>query len=97
MENAGAFLKRSVFVIILLQMLLMQFLGLMIIAIIISGRRLVWFTRKKITGKEITIHPDPLELPEARKRLSNQNETHVDSSFDAAKPAQKNCTRDADE
>ena len=49
------------------------------------------------TGKEITIRPDPLELPEARKRLSNQNETHVDSSFDAAKPAQKNCTRDADE
>ena len=67
MENAGAFLKRSVFVIILLQMLLMQFLGLMIIAIIVSGRRLVWFARKKITGKEITIRPDPLELPRAGK------------------------------
>ena len=97
MENAGAFLRRSVFVIILLQILLMQFLGLMIMAIIISGQRLVWFTHKKITGKEITIRPDPLELPEARRRLMIQTEAQEESSIAAAKSVQNNGSRDEDE
>ena len=97
MENAGAFLKKSVSVIILIQVILAQILGLLIIAILISGQRLVRFARKKITGKEITVRTDPLELPAARKKLMIQNEAHVDDSFDAAKTAQKNCTHDANE
>ncbi|MBQ4512472.1 MAG: hypothetical protein II969_05730 [Anaerolineaceae bacterium] len=67
MENAGAFLKKSVTVIIILQLILMQLLGLLVIALMFALQRLIRFARKKITGKEIAINPDPLEIPEAKK------------------------------
>ena len=67
MENSGAFLQKSVAVIIFLQVILTQLLGLAIILIIFAGRRLVFITRKKVFGKEPIARIDRLEKPVSRE------------------------------
>ncbi|MBQ6343117.1 MAG: hypothetical protein IJI41_08355 [Anaerolineaceae bacterium] len=61
MEYAGAFLPKSVPVIIFLQVILFQFLGLMILFLVFSIRRLIVFTRKKAFGIEPKPNKDQLE------------------------------------
>ena len=67
MENSGSFLKKSVIVIIFLQVIVTQLLGLLSIAFLFALQRLIRFTLKKITGKEMANRPDLLEIPEAKK------------------------------
>lgn len=68
MEYAGAFLPKSVPVIIFLQVILFQFLGLMLLLIVFSIHRLIVFTRRKVFGIEPRPNKDRLEKVKKEKK-----------------------------
>lgn len=67
LENESNFLPKSVFVIVVLQILGCQIFGLVLILIVYLVRRGIQYSSKKFFGKTIMTRVDPLELPKAKQ------------------------------
>ena len=67
LENSERILQRYLPGMILLHVIVNLILAALIIFIIKAVRGIVIVTVKKVFGKELPVHPDPLELPRAKK------------------------------
>lgn len=78
LENTDSFLEKNLLLMIIFHVIINQILALVIFLIIRGVRKIVTFTGRKVFRKEIQIHEDPLELPEAKKKTEGGSKLQAD-------------------
>ena len=70
LENGGLIIEKSLPLMVMTHIIINQIIALVIFLVIRLGTGIVLLFRKKVLGHKIPKNPDPLELPEAKKRAA---------------------------